>query len=209
MPQLSIDALNPSGTKAWRLQANHSWRKIQFAEPLQADDFTTDDPATARNWLQGRLEKDWRGRVSWEASPGRTTFAPGEISLHAIAHRQEGPSLPDREALRGCIAQAPTDQRRVLCLNLNGQFLLRDPERDPPTGDPALAAHGDSLFGPDYLGAPAAENAAYVDETYRRFLDAWYQHLRSGRVNIYAGEPNWDLDAADLRDRIRGWQPQG
>ena len=207
--QLTIDALNPSGTKAWRLQADHSWRKIRFAEAQQPEDFATEDPVVARQWLQGRVEKDWRGRVSWEAAPGRESFAPGEISLHAIAHRREAPGLPRQEALAGLIAQAPTDQRRVLCLNLNGQFLLRDPERDPPIGDPGLAAHGDSLYGPDFLGPQAAERATYVAETYRLFLDAWYQHLRSGRVNIYAGTANWDLDVASLQARIHDWQPEG
>ena len=208
MIQLSIDALNPSGTKAWRLQTDRTWRKIQFAEPLAAADFATDDPATTQQWLHGRVAKDWRGRISWEAAPDRASFAPGEISLHAIAHRQGAPPVPEREALAALLERAPTDQRRVVCLNLNGQFLLRDPERDPPIGDPALAAHGDSLSG-RYKGETAAADASYVAGVYRRFLGAWYQHLRSGRVSLYAGEAPWDLAIDELVRRIEAWTPEG
>jgi hypothetical protein len=207
MPELSIDALNPAGTKAWRLVSDGSWRKARFAEPLQTGDFTTTDPEVARSWLAGRLTKDWRGRVSWESAPERSTFAPGEISLQAIAHRDAPAPVPDRDELQRVIAGASSEGRRTLCLHLNGHFLLREPEEYPVGGDPALAAHGDSLSGAGYLGPEAAEDRAYMDAHYRNFLGAWYQHLRSGRVSIYAGEPLWDLSAEDLAERIRAWEP--
>ena len=208
MPELSIDGLNPAGTKAWRLQTDGSWRKAGFAEALQPGDFATADPEEARRWLAGRLTKDWRGRVSWEAAPERSTFAPGEISLQAIAHRRQPAPVPDRAELERVIAGARTEGRRTLCLHLNGHFLLREPEEHPVGGDPALAAHGDSLSGSGYLGPDAAEDRDYLAAHYRNFLGAWYQHLRSGRVSIYAGEPLWDLSAEDLTERIRAWEPQ-
>jgi hypothetical protein len=207
MPELSIDGLNPAGTKAWRLQTDHSWRKARFAEALQKGDFTTEDPEAARRWLAGRLIKDWRGRVSWEAAPGRSTFAPGEISLQAVAHRHQPAPVPEREELERVIAGARSDGRRTLCLHLNGHFLLREPEEHSVAGDPALAAHGDSLSGSGYLGPDAAADATYIDDHYRNFLGAWYHHLRSGRVSVYAGEPLWDLSTEALIERIRAWEP--
>ncbi|MEF8792998.1 hypothetical protein [Thiohalorhabdus sp.] len=209
MPQLTVDALNPPGTKAWRLQTDHSWRKARFAEALQEGDFVTPDPEEVRPWLTGRLTKDWRGRVTWEAAPGRTTFAPGEISLHAIAHRSQPAPVPDREELRQVIAGTDTSARRTLCLHLNGRFLLCRPEEPSPAGDPALAAYGDSLSGSAYLGPEATEDDRYIAEQYRNFLSAWYHHLRTGRVGIYAGEPLWDSSAAELAERIRAWEPDG
>ena len=206
MPELSIDGLNPAGTKAWRLQADHSWRKARFTEPLQAGDFATGDPEEARHWLAGRLTKDWRGRVSWEAAPQRSTFAPGEISLHAVAHRHQAAPVPDRDELQRLIASAPTDGRRTLCLHLNGHFLLREPEAHSVAGDPVLAAHGDSLSGSGYLGPDAAADDTYIDDHYRNFLGAWYHHLRTGRVSVYAGEPLWDLSAEELTERIKAWE---
>ncbi|SCY41354.1 hypothetical protein [Thiohalorhabdus denitrificans] len=209
MPRYSIDALNPSGSRAWRLQDDHTWRKAQFAEPLSAGDLTTTDPAEARRWLAGRLQKDWRGRLSWEAAPDRGPFAPGEIGIHPIAHREGTARVPDREALQRVLAQAPADERRVLCLDTDGNFRLRDPEAEPLAGDPDLAAHGDSLSGAAYLGPEAAADSRYVDETYRKFLGAWYQHLRSGRVSLYAGEAPWDLDTDTLIARIQEWRGGG
>ena len=203
MPELSLDALNPSGTKAWRLQQDHTWRKARFAEALRPGDLVTVDPGEARTWLEGRLEKDWRGRVAWRPAPGKSTFAPGEIGIHAIVHRREPPTVPDRGELVRVVAGAPTEGRHMVCLDLAGRFFLRDPEEEPVTGDPGLAAHGDSLSGPAYLGPEAAESRDYLDELYHSFLGAWYQHLRSGRVSIYAGEPLWDLSAEDLAERIR------
>lgn len=207
MPELSIDALNPAGTKAWRLQTDHGWRRARFAEPLRGGDFATTEPDEARPWLAGRVGRDRGDGLAWEAAPGREAFAPGEVSLHAIAHRHQAPPLPEREDLRAVLAGAETTGRRTLCLDLEGRFLLREPAGPPVGGDPALAAHGDSLSGSGYLGPGAAADTAYVDEHYRNFLGAWYQHLRSGRVSVYAGEPLWDLPAAELAERIRGWEP--
>ncbi|MFA9459725.1 hypothetical protein [Thiohalorhabdus methylotrophus] len=209
MPKYSIDALNPSGTRTWRLQSDGSWRKARFAEPLAGEDYTTKDSAEAKGWLAGHVEKDWRGRVTWEAAPDRGPFAPGEIGIHAIAHREGTARVPDREALKRVLAEAPSEGRRVVCLDMDGNFLLRDPEAEPVAGDPRLAAHGDSLSGPAYLGPEAAANDRYVNETYRNFLGAWYQHLRSGRVSLYAGEPIWDLDTASLMARIQDWRGAG
>lgn len=208
MPQLTIDALNPAGTKAWRLQTDHTWRKARFAEALREGDFASSDPDEVRPWLAGRLSKDWRGRLTWDPAPGRTTFAPGEISLHAIAHRSQPAPVPDREELRQAIAGGETSGRRTLCLHLNGRFLLRRPE-EPTAGDPALAAYSDSLSGSAYLGPEAAQDERYIGDHYRNFLGAWYHHLRTGRVGVYAGEPLWDFSAEELAERIRAWQPGG
>lgn len=208
MPKLSIDALNPAGNKAWRLGGDGEWHKATFAEPLREGDFATDDPDEARGWLAGRFHKDWRGRVTWEPAPDRTTFAPGEISIHAIAHRFEPPALPEREELARVLAGAGEATRRVICLDLDGGFLLRDPAERAVSGDPALAAHGDSLAGAGFLGPEAAENERYLNEVFTNFLGAWYQHLRTGRVSIYAGESPWDLSEAELCERIRAWSPE-
>ncbi|HKJ89341.1 MAG TPA: hypothetical protein VKA48_12640, partial [Gammaproteobacteria bacterium] len=67
----------------------------------------------------------------------------------------------------------------------------------------------DSLSGPAYLGPEAAANETYLNETYRNFLGAWYQHLRSGRVSLYAGEAIWDLDTETLKERIGEWHGEG
>ena len=207
MPQLTLDALNPAGTKAWRLQTDHTWRQTQFGDPLQEGDFAASDPEEVRPWLAGRLAKDWRGRLNWKAAPGRSAFALGEISLHAIAHRSQPAPVPDREELQRVIAGAEAKDRRTLCLHLNGRFLLRRPEEPSPAGDPALAAYSDSLTGTAYLGPEAAEDERYIDDHYRNFLGAWYHHLQTGRVGIYAGEPLWDLSAEELVARIQAWQP--
>ncbi len=207
VPQLSIDALNPAGTKAWRLGADLGWHKTKFAGPLRESDFATRDPDEARSWLAGRVHKDWRGRITWESAPGRSTFAPGEISLHAIAHRHEVPPLPEREDLGQVVASAEEKTRRVICLDLQGRFLLRDPAQRSVSSDPALAAHSDSLMGDRFLGPEAAKDEDYLNALYGNFLGAWYQHLRSGRVSVYAGEPLWGLSIAELRERIRTWTP--
>lgn len=207
MPKLSLDALSPSGNKAWRLGKDHQWRKAKFAEPLREEDFATTDPEEALTWLAGRLHKDWRGRLTWQFTPGRATSAPGEITVHAIAHRSDSPPMPQREDLERVVASADPKERRVIALDLEGRFLLRDPAEHPVSGDPALAAHGDSLSGTRFLGPEAAQDEAYLAELYRNFLGAWYQHLRSGRVSVYAGEPPWDLSPEELQERIRAWTP--
>lgn len=207
MTKLSIDALSPSGNKAWRLNTEGQWRKAKFAEPLQEEDFATTDPEEAQAWLAGRLHKDWRGNLTWESTPSRATSAPGEITVHAIAHRSDSPPLPQREDLERIVATADPEDRRVIALDLEGRFRLRDPAERPVSGDPALAAHGDSLSGARFLGPEAIEDEAYLSELYRNFLGAWYQHLRSGRVSVYAGEPPWDLSAAELRERIQARTP--
>jgi len=207
LTKLSIDALSPSGNKAWRLSTQHQWRKAKFAEPLREEDFATADPEEARPWLAGRLHKDWRGNLAWQSTPGRAISAPGEITVHAIAHRSGSPPMPQREELERVVATADPGARRVIALDLQGRFRLQEPGERPVSGDPALAAHGDSLSGARFLGPEATEDEAYLSELYRNFLGAWYQHLRSGRVSVYAGEPPWDLSAAELRERIGAWTP--
>lgn len=208
-PRLSIDALNPAASKAWRLQRDESWRKCRFAEPLKSGDFSTLSPDVARRWLAGRLKRNWLGQVGWE-STSRTTYAPGDNSLHAIAHRFRSPSLPLWEDLQEQIAGARYDQgRRVICLDLHADFSIRDPENERVSSDPGLAAYGDELSGEDCLGPGAGADDRYVNETFRAFLEGWYQHLRTGRVGVYAGESEWGLDVEELTQRINDWKPKG
>lgn len=207
MPELSIDALAPSGSKAWRLKTDEGWRTARFAEPLSPGDFTTEDPAVVRRWLAGRITRVRRDEITWSAAPERSMLAPGEVSLHAIVHRRQAPRLPEREALQKAIGEAQPGAHNVICLDLEGNFLVRDARTEPVIGDPAIAVHGDSLTTSTDIGPQAARNDQYVDRIYREFLATWERHLHSGRTNLYAGDGGWTPDLATLQQRLSTWHP--
>ncbi|MDQ6970491.1 MAG: hypothetical protein Q9M16_08280 [Mariprofundus sp.] len=202
----SIDALSPSGAKAWRLLENQSWRECIYAEALQPNDARILDTKTAETWLGLRLKKDKQLVLRPQKKAGRFDFLMRGIFAHAVLHRLSVPPLPDKAQMLACYAQLDVGKPWLVYLNIAGQFKALDTSQTSIMHNLDIAVRGEIASSVDYIGSKAADNEQMMQDNFRQFLAGWLDHLKSSNMNVFIPDleklnPDDDTVAA-----IQDWQ---
>ena len=204
----SIDALSPSGSKAWRLQQDGSWRPCTYAEPLQDHDACITDKETAEYWSGQRLKKDRKQGLKPVGKAGRFDFWMRDVFAHAVTHHLAAPATPDLEEMTELIASLPPGRPWLIYLDVHGHFRALDSEHEPIIGNVDIAVRGEIASSADYVGPAAVANAHLIDETYRQFLAGWLEHLNTANTGIFVPDASKLEDTAHYLERITQWQPR-
>jgi len=202
----SIDALSPSGAKAWRLLENQSWRECVYAEALQQKDARIGDKKTAEKWLNLKLKKDKQLTLSPQKKAGRFDFLMRGIYAHAVLHRLSTPALPDKTQMLACYAQLKTGTPWLVHLNVAGHFQAIDTSQTSIMGNLDIAVRGEIASSVDYIGAKAAADERMMDANYRQFLAGWLEHLKSSNMNVFIPDLEKLKEHDDTINAIHHWQ---
>ncbi|MBN4073591.1 hypothetical protein JYT23_02010 [Mariprofundus ferrooxydans] len=202
----SIDALSPSGAKAWRLLEDQSWRECVYAEALQSEDARILDKKTAEAWLNLKLKKDKRLILTPEKKAGRFDFLMRGIYAHAVLHRLSSPALPDKTQMLACYAQLEVGTAWLVYLNIAGQFKAIDTNQTSIIGNLDIAVRGEIASSGDYIGAKAAADEQMMQNNYRQFLAGWLDHLKSSNMNIFIPDLEKLNNDDDTIAAIQAWQ---
>jgi len=204
----SIDALSPSGSKAWRLQENGSWRPCTYAEPLQDGDARITDKETAEYWSGQRLKKDRQHGLKPVGKAGTFDFWMRDVFAHAVTHHLAAPPIPSREEMIEQIASLQPGRPWLLYLDVQGHFHALDSECETIIGNVDIAVRGDIASSPDYVGPAAVGREHFIDETYRQFLAGWLEHLNTANIGIFVPDVEKLEDEASYIRRIEQWAPR-
>ncbi len=202
----SIDALSPSGAKAWRLLENQSWRECVYAEALQQKDARIGDKKTAEKWLNLKLKKDKQLILSPQKKAGRFDFLMRGIYAHAVLHRLSTPALPDKTQMLACYAELEVGTPWLVYLNIAGQFKALDTSQTSILANLDIAVRGEIASSGDYIGAKAAANEQMMHENFRQFLAGWLEHLKSSNMNIFIPDLEKLNEDKDTIAAIQHWQ---
>jgi len=202
----SIDALSPSGAKAWRLLEDQSWRECIYAEALQHDDARISDKKTAESWLNIKLKKDNDLVLIPQKKAGRFDFLMRGIYAHAVLHRLSSPALPDKVQMLTCYAQLEAGTPWLVYLNIAGHFKALDTSQISILNNLDIAVRGEIASSGDYIGAKAAANEQMMDENYRQFLAGWLDHLKSSNMNVFIPDLEKLKDDDNTIAAIQNWQ---
>ncbi|RMH62549.1 MAG: hypothetical protein D6678_01105 [Zetaproteobacteria bacterium] len=204
----SIDALSPSGGKAWRLQQDGSWRLCRYGEPLQPGDARITDKAKAQHWAGQRLKKDRDHGLKPAGKAGRFDFWVRGIFAHVVSHYLAAPAIPDRLELETLVGSLEPGKAWLIYLDTEGHFRALDSDQAPIIGNVDIAVRGEIASSPDYVGPRAVDNEARMDELYRQFLAGWLEHLESANLGVFVPDPEKLKSSEDYLDAIRNWRPE-
>jgi len=202
----SIDALSPSGAKAWRLLENQSWRECIYAEALQPNDARIVDKKTAESWLDLKLKKNKQLTLSPQKKAGRFDFLMRGIFAHAVLHRLSVPALPDKTQMLACYAQLEIGKPWLVYLNIAGQFKALDTSQTSIMHNLDIAVRGEIASSADYIGSKAANNEQMMQDNFRQFLAGWLDHLKSSNMNIFIPDLEKLNPDDDTVTAIQHWQ---
>jgi len=202
----SIDALSPSGAKAWRLLDNQHWRECIYAEPLQQHDARILDKKDAEAWVNLKLQKHKQLVLSPQKKAGRFDFLMRGIYAHAVLHRLSPTPLPNQTQMLNCYAQLPAGTAWLVYLNTAGQFKALDTNQTSIINNLDIAVRGEIASSEDYIGAKAAANTQMMHDNYRQFLAGWLDHLKSSNMNVFIPDLEKLKEDDDTIEAIRNWQ---
>ena len=202
----SIDALSPSGAKAWRLLANQQWRPSVYAEALQAGDARITDKERAESWINIKLKKDKEHQLSPQKKAGRFDFLMRGIYAHAVLHRLSAAALPDKDQMLNCYEQLEPGTAWLVFLNIAGQFRALNTNDVSIMNNLDIAVRGEIASSEDYIGPKASANKQMMDENYRQFMAGWLDHLRSSNMNVFIPDLEKLKAHDETVDAIRNWQ---
>ncbi len=204
----SIDALSPSGAKAWRLLEDNSWRECIYAEPLQHGDARITDKFNAEEWLNRRLKKDPDSVLTPQKKAGKFDFLMRGIFSHAVLHRTSGAPIPDKKQLLAALAQLQPGTPWLLYLDVAGHFRALDTDKRSIMSNLDIAVRGEIASSEDYIGSKAAANESMMDNLYRQFLAGWLDHLTSSNMNVFVPDIEKLKAESDYIDAISNWHPE-
>jgi len=202
----SIDALSPSGAKAWRLQDNQQWRPCTYAEALQDGDARIRDKKAAKAWTNIKLKKDKTLVFTAQKKAGRFDFLMRGTYAHAVLHRLSSASLPDKTQMLACFEQLETGSPWLVYLNIAGQFKALNTQQISIMSNLDIAVRGEIASSADYIGPVAAANTQMMDDHYRQFLAGWLEHLNSSNMNVFVPDLEKLAEHDETIDAIRNWQ---
>ncbi len=206
----SIDAVDSSGAKAWRMRADgENWRRCAFAEDLKDGDAMLTDLKAVADWAGRRLRRDRARGLVPKDKPGMFDFLMRGIFAHAVVHRFSPPPVPDSSQMRETVRGASPGTPWLLHLDLEGRFRMLDTSRHRILGDPKIAVRGEIASSAAFVGPDAAGNEARMRELYRCFLGGWIEHLRTRRPGMFIPEERTVKDVDDLHRAIEEmrWEP--
>jgi len=204
----SIDALSPSGSKAWRLREDNSWRACTYAEPLQPGDARITDKAEAEYWLNRRLKKDKDHGLTPHKKAGKFDFLMRGIFSHAVLHRTSGAPVPDKQQMLDTLAQLQPGRPWLLYLDVAGHFRAIDTSKTSIISNLDIAVRGEIASSADYIGPKAAADETMMNNLYRQFLAGWLDHLRSSNMHVFVPDIEKLKDESAYIDAINSWQPE-
>jgi len=202
----SIDALSPSGSKAWRLREDGSWRPCRYAEPLQEGDARITDKDTAAEWAGQRLKKDRVHGLKPVGKAGRFDFWMRGIFAHVISHHLTPPAIPERRDMEALIASLTPGQPWLVYLDGEGRFRALNTAQEPIIGNVDIAVRGEIASSADYVGPAAVRNEALMDELYRQYLGGWLEHLTTSALGVFVPDAEKLKSADEYIAAIRDWQ---
>lgn len=202
----SIDALSPSGAKAWRLLENDSWRECIYAETLKDGDARITDKKSAETWSGLRLRKDKELVLVPQKKAGTFDFLMRGIFAHTVLHRSSAAPLPTKEQMISCIHDHPAGTPWLVYLNVAGQFKAIDTSSTSILNNLEIAVRGEIASSEDYIGPKATETEKMMDTLFRQFLAGWLDHLKSSNMNIFVPDPEKMNEEEKYIEEIQNWQ---
>ncbi len=202
----SIDALSLLGDKAWRLQADNSWRPCKFGEPLIDSDARVTDKGEVRGWVNVRLQKDKESGLKPKGKAGLFDFLMRGIFSHVILHRLSSAPVPNKDLMIQTIAQAEVGTPWLLYLDLAGNFRMLHSENTPIIANPDIAVRGEIASSAGYIGEEAVKNEAMMDTLYHQFVAGWLAHLETSRLSVFIPDTEDIRPLEECIEKIRDWQ---
>jgi len=203
----SIDALDASGSHAWRLlDDEETWRACVYAEPLDKHDARITDKETAKDWAGRRLKKDKTYVLTAKRKAGKFDFLMRGIFAHAVLHRLSPAPVPDKQQMLDCIAGLEPGTPWLLYLDAGGNFRALDSHASPIIGNLDIAVRGEIASSEDYVGEKAVKNAEMMNELRLQFLAGWLEHLQSSNMSVFIPEVKKLKEEAAYIEAIHNWQ---
>lgn len=204
----SIDALSPSGAKAWRLQQDNSWRRCIYAEPLKGGDACITDKAEAESWLNRRMKQNKTDTLVPQQKAGRFDFLMRGIFAHAVLHRMSSAPLPEKAQLIACCTALPPGTPWLIYLDVAGHFRAIDTSSVSILENLDIAVRGEIASAAGYIGPAAAADVERMNALYHQFLAGWVEHLHSSNMNVFVPDSEKLKPEADYIEAISSWQPE-
>jgi len=201
----SIDALSPSGAKAWRLLENDSWRECIYAEALKDGDATISDKKSAEDWSGRRLRKDKQLVLVPQQKAGRFDFLMRGVFAHAVLHRISAAPIPAKAQMISCFNSLEPGTAWLVYLNVAGQFKALDTGKVSIMNNLDIAVRGEIASSEDYIGPKAAAKEDMMETLYRQFLAGWLVHLKSSNMNVFIPDPEKLKEEEACIEEIRDW----
>ncbi|GAV20271.1 hypothetical protein MMIC_P1235 [Mariprofundus micogutta] len=204
----SIDALSPSGAKAWRLLENDGWRECIYAETLKDGDARITDKKSAEDWAGRRMKKDKQHGLIPQQKAGTFDFLMRGIFAHAVLHRESSAPVPAKEQMIQCFAAHKSGTPWLIYLNVAGHFAALDTSKVSIITNLDIAVRAEITSGDEYIGPKAAAKETMMNEIYKQFLAGWLDHLNSSNMNVFVPDPEKLKDESVYIELIRDWQSE-
>ncbi|OIO70485.1 MAG: hypothetical protein CO186_07515 [Zetaproteobacteria bacterium CG_4_9_14_3_um_filter_49_83] len=205
----SIDALNGSGSKAWRLQRDlKHWRSCTYAESLQSNDALLTDAAQAETWVLRRMAQDKDFQLAAKTKAGMFDFLMRGIFAHAVLHRLTTAPIPDKQQMIQTIRNSLPGTPWLLYLNISGHFRAIDTQSSRIIGNLDIAVRGEIASSPDYIGPLASDNDPMMGELYHQFLAGWLEHLTTSNMAVFVPDAEKLKEESFYLEAIDRWQPE-
>jgi len=203
----SIDALDVSGSHAWRLlNDGKTWRECAYAEAIQDGDARIMDKKTAEDWTGRRLKKDKTYVLAAKNKAGTFDFLMRGIFAHAVLHRLSPAPVPDKQQMIDCVAGLEPGVPWLLYLDIGGNFRALDSHTTPIIGNLDIAVRGEIASSGDYIGKKAVKHTEMMNEIWRQFLGGWLDHLKSSNMSVFIPEVKKLKEETNYIEAIRNWQ---
>jgi len=203
----SIDALDASGSHAWRLLDDEkTWRECVYAEPLREHDARISDKKIAEDWVGRRLKKDKTYGLVAKSKAGKFDFLMRGIFAHAALHRLSPAPVPDKQQMIDCIAGLKPGTSWLLYLDISGNFHAVDTKVTGIIGNLDIAVRGEIASSEDYVGTKAIENTEMMNEIWCQFLGGWLEHLKSSHMGVFVPEVKRLKEESNYIEAIQDWQ---
>ena len=201
----SIDALSPAADQAWRLQDNQSWRRIDYAEPLQAHDQRMSTPKEAEVWLGIKMQKDKDVGLIPKGKSGIFDVFMRAIYTHTVLHHLSDVAIPERQQMLDVVRSLPVGTPWLLYLNLAGQFSALNTKQGRIIGNLDIAVRGEIASSAAYIGEQAVMQDDLMNVTYRQFLEGWLEHINTGKMAVFVPDVEKLEEEEQTLQKIQQW----